>query len=485
MARSRIALSRFAAPPSARRPWRPTWRLASINWGLLIAIIILTLAYDFLQHLTGQAVFFVTVPVLLYLGMNLIARPNRPIHLTFFDVVTFCLWFYLLAGLVVKSTTGDPTFDSILRSTRFIAVTAIFYVVISFGRTSEHDYSRMMHFMSYVLIGTCLFAGLQIVGQQTGLFDLFLEYSRTRTYLSVWQATAYFAEPAFFGQFLVAGLFIFFLRMRSVVRHWLAFGIVVVAILLTKSVGTLFGLLIWSIAVVLYNLNEVLSLRYVYAKVLVIGLIALGLLSFVAVSRLSLMDVATLEGLDSSGEQRVIGELRALQYVLDQHGIGGLLFGLYEGEAETVRSAVGFSESVSGNALIEVTLRYGIVVPVLLLVQFCAAVGMMSGLLLFGIFALLGQIDGAVAKPFIWLYVALVAVSLSYRRWQRVPTAAGPAAPLCLPDNMVTGGERSGGAFRTRGDAAAYEGRHTSSRSNGSLGIARSKAPSRRQNHGG
>ena len=428
MAKRRIASSRFAAPLSASLPWRPKWPLAWIKWQLLIAIIILTLAYDFIQHLTGQAVFFVAVPVLLYLGINFIARHDRPIYVSLFDVISFGLWFYLLASLVMKSTISDPPFDVILRSLRFVVVTAVFYTVMSVSQTNLLAYTKVMYFTSIALIGTCLFAFLQVIGQQTGLFDLFLEYSRTRTFLSVWQATAYFAEPALLGQFLVACLFIFFIDMRSIVQHWLALAIVLVAILLTQSVGALFGLLVWSIVLVLYSINQVLSSRYLYSKVLAIGLIALGLLSFATVSRLSLMDLGTLEGLDASGHQRVTGELLTLQYMLEQHRIEGLLFGLQEAEAETIRSAVGFSERVSGNALVEIVLRYGAVVPVLLLLQFCATVGLAGGLLLFGIFALLGQIDGSVAKPFLWLYIALVALSLCYGRSQPVRKAAALAA---------------------------------------------------------
>ena len=183
----------------------------------------------------------------------------------------------------------------------------------------------------------------------------------------------------------------------------------------------------WALFILFYNIEQVLSVKYVYTKITAIGLIGLGLLIFVSFSRLSLVGLATMEDLDASGRQRIVDELVAFEYMLDQHQIEGLLFGLQDREAETIRSAAGLSDKVTGNALIEIVLRYGVVVPFLLLVQFCAAAGFTGGLILFGIFALLGQIDGSVAKPLLWLYVGLAGVSLAHRPGQRVQAAAAPA----------------------------------------------------------
>jgi hypothetical protein len=398
-----------AAPPAVRPGPSPLW------WPAM-AIIVLVALFDPLEARTGAGALIIAVPTALLLGLSLVLRHDRPLTFRAFDLVLFGLLFYLTANFVALALFEAGSTAALLRFLRLITQVLLLYALFNLFLGSAALFARALSLLWLVLLLTCGWALLQVAGQQTGAAELFFEYQRTRTFRDVWPATAQFAESAMLGQFLVAALFIFYHDLQQIRRRWLGLGLILLTTALTQSVGALAGLLCWAVFVVVYNLATVLSPQRLFGKLLVLGLVGVTLTAFVMLSRLSLVELVELD-LDGSGRQRIEGELLALGYLVEQ---GQILFGLGEARAETVRSAVGFSDAVSGNAMVELALRYGIVGVALLIPLFCAMVGWLWGLYLFAIFALLGQIDGGVAKPYLWLYMALIGMSL-----RAVPTVAG------------------------------------------------------------
>jgi len=425
LAKTSIAPSWYVRPeePAAAAPVLP---VSGILWWPLATLIVLVVLFDPLHALTPRIVFLIAAVAALVLGSSLVVAHNQPMRLRLFDALFVLLLFYMSANFFATTVAGSAEADALLRFLRLAAQLCVFYAVVNTCLRRPALRARCLQLVWWSLILSCLFGLLQAFGQQTGAFNLFFEYQRTRTFLEVWQVTGPFAEPSLLGQFLVAGLFLFFARIDSIFRNWPVFALIIVSAGLTQSTGTLFGVVAWALFLVVYNYRELLSLHQLKAKLVIVLLIAVALASFHAFSRLSLIELVSLQ-LDSSGHQRLTSELAAIGYLIERGWTDGLLFGIGESQAEILRVQLGFWD-VGGNALVELMIRYGLAMVLLLLVLFVSLLGGVPGLMLVAIFVLLGQIDGAVAKPFIWLYSALIGLGLLDTRHRVRPAAADPAA---------------------------------------------------------
>jgi hypothetical protein len=381
-----------------------------------------------------RAAVLIAAGVAVLLGLNLMVGQNRPMRLRPFDALVSLLLFYMVVNVVATLSLGGDGSNALLRFLRLAAQICLLYAVFGICSTRPALRDRCLRLFWWIVLATGFFALLQALCQQTGAFDLFFEYQSMRTHLAIWQVTAQFAEPALLGQFFVAALFIFFAGIDNVRRNWAGFTLIIVALGLTQSVGTLAGVLAWTLFLIVYNYRDLLSPRRLAPKLVLVLLIVVAFVSFNELSRLSLTELVSLQ-LDNSGEQRVTNQFALLGYLIER-GWTGILFGLGENEAEMVRFRLGFGE-VSGNALVELMIRYGLFAILLLGLLLISMGGVAKGLFLIAILTVLGQIDGAVAKPYIWLYTALVALRLlaAEPRALAAPKTALPALlhPLKRP----------------------------------------------------
>ena len=113
-------------------------------------------------------------------------------------------------------------------------------------------------------------------------------------------------------------------------------------------------------------------------------------------------------GLDRSGEVRVSNEFESLKFFLTED-INTILFGLKEISTSKLREDNVDSKmgDIVGNGFVEIFMRYGLVYILLLIKLFTSFVRKKDYLSFFLFFMLIVQIDGAIAKPFVWFYIIL------------------------------------------------------------------------------
>lgn len=416
------------------RPAATGGQVSLTLWWPVAMLIVLVALFDPIRGLSGDvaddlhAALTLAAATAVALGSSFLVGHGQPMRLRTFDILFFLLLFYMASNVAAVMLTSGVDSEGLLRFLRLAAQMCLFYAVFGICSARPALRARCLRLAWVIVLVTCVFGFLQTIGQQTGAFDLFFEYQSLRTYLAVWQVTAQFAEPALLGQFMVAALFIFFSDVDNIRRNWPGLGMIVGTIGLTQSVGALFGLMGWALFLFAYNYRSFLSLRRLDTKFVLLLLSGLAILSFSLLSRISLYELVIMD-LPNSGQQRLTSEFVGVAKLVGRDWSEGFLFGVGETMTETVRYDLGAGSG--GNALVELLLRYGLVAIVLLGLLFISLGGVINGLFLVAIFALLGQIDGAVAKPYIWHYIALVAVALTGPRPvpQSVPSHERPDRP--------------------------------------------------------
>ena len=280
-----------------------------------------------------------------------------------------------------------------------------------------------------------LLGAFQMLGQLFG-FRL-IPFASGRVINGYEQLTSIFSEPALYGMYLVAALFILFSSLCDLKKHkWLFLGIVL-SIIVTQSLGALAGLLVWMV----FFIKGSFSQRRGKTRVVIISaiVISLGVLfvQLVPNNRIAGFDPESITSIEdkyqardaknNSTQRRVVVELLVLYDFITLEGVEVILFGLSTRKSEFYREETGFvmiGDDVSGNGVVEYILRYGLF-GLFLLVAFAYVLSKNTGQQIkFAIFAmLLAQIDGAIAKPYFFFYLMSYYVSLEdvmrYRKYSR------------------------------------------------------------------
>ncbi|MBW7896418.1 MAG: hypothetical protein H3C27_15020 [Opitutaceae bacterium] len=283
--------------------------------------------------------------------------------------------------------------------------------------------------VAIVIIGYLLYF-LMIAGIEFEIFD----YVRGRSYLNLPQATSIFYEPAAYSQFLVAMLFINF---RSVGMTKLDLSICasfIISIILSQSVGGAIGLLVWFVVIFSPSIGSTRSGHMrnisVFLLIAAAGAVILFFIISSGNSRYGGLFRQDAFGIlqSGSGAVRVTGEFMAL-LELARQGFFSLMFGLGDFGSRDFRMSLGYSADVSGNGLVEIILRYGVIYLTFLISASALLLKKVKRFVRFWLFfAVIAQIDGAIAKPWIWFYLAIfmvVEVSCAERPQNRLAKYRG------------------------------------------------------------
>lgn len=271
--------------------------------------------------------------------------------------------------------------------------------------------------LSYSVIFLAVVALIELA-LYTGAGIVLFHYTNARIIGFFRQVSTFFYEPAVFSQFFVMCLFVLFPYSDITWKKKFAFISAFVAIALSQSLGGYFGIVCW-LAYNLYNFfisrkgTSVFPIFLIISLIFVIGMVALGNES--RISRFFASDSFESSG---SGGRRVTVELIALDEFLSHSSFDKILIGLSSSEARNIRASrhlVVADDDVAGNGVIEFIFRFGIL-GLLLLIFFisvsCPNLKASAGAFLF--LMLISQIDGAIAKPWTFSYLAIFISSLHF-----------------------------------------------------------------------
>ena len=330
----------------------------------------------------------------------------------------------LLMLLIIKlaAARGHFLMDPVLRegqfALRFFALPVI-VALMALRRASLEVFLRVWVWMAIVVIAI----GVIQVGAALLSVDI-VPWARGRSGGLLRQMTSVFYEPAVCAQFLVSTLFVIAPDSESCLKRVKFCGLVALAVLGTQSLGGLAGLGCW-VGYVLFRRG--LSGRGKSRVVLLscaLAIVAIGFSVMAKDNRVAtFFRSGDLEMYGSAG-RRVLVEQQAASEFLSTSSALELAIGLSTDEARYFRQQqrlTHYHDYVAGNGVVELLIRYGVVG------LGCTLLGMTIGSRrgLAGVtvllFLLISQIDGAVAKPWVFAYIGFF-VGTMRARSKRIST---------------------------------------------------------------
>ncbi len=337
------------------------------------------------------------------------------------SIILLIACLYLLLSLKILNTyiyDRDDLPRALQYAYRFISL-PILFILLSHKYTFDVTYK----WYKYATITICIIGFIDFfISFQGGQLNY---YSRARSLGLFRQVTSIFYEPAPYGMYLITYLFVSIRSSKELRRQRYMFLLVVFSIILTQSLGAITSLLVWMIY---FLLNDLISKRSVLniEHVITIACVTIPII-YLALTPTRVAAFINAEGFlgDASAQRRVVIELIAFQEFLSNESFTNVLFGMTEEESRYYRYDAGLvvydRHASAANGLIELSLRYGILgLCLTLLLIFFAAGNWKKALLAFLFLGLITQIDGAIAKPWIYSYMALFLASLHYRPLQKI-----------------------------------------------------------------
>jgi len=269
------------------------------------------------------------------------------------------------------------------------------------------------------LIELCIFI-IFIIVAFSALIDLilalagldFLAYSRSRQGRFIKQVTGFFYEPAALSQFVLFVLFVSTFWYKG----WMKRTVLILSpilIILTQSLGGFFGLFAYGGFIVLRSRGIGRKVIAVFVTGLLTLIVGLVLVSIFPDSRVGMFFYDFGHAIDTSAQRRTTIEYQIGEDFFLTSGPVDVSIGLKPSDADQFRIASGlieFDDNVAGNGIVEFLLRYGVIGTALLLLSvFLLGWNLVGSCLGVGFFMLLCQIDGAIAKPWIFAYMGFYA----------------------------------------------------------------------------
>ncbi|MDB9303325.1 hypothetical protein PN488_02845 [Nodularia spumigena CS-591/12] len=338
----------------------------------------------------------------------------------FYVFIAYIIVYFAIATLLDTQEQGLY----ITRLILFVASLSTLPLLLTFPQSSKNA-EVLNKCFDRLLIITCAYAWYQFLGGLLGL-PTGIEIFRGRNYGTFKQITSFFDEPAFFGQFLLATLYVNLCVKKE--RNLFLIILIISTSLLTFSVFSILSSLILSFLVFAQEVNFVQSTirnfkikkRLVALFILVFMLpISLNIISqvyeinpleiiytrvedelFNSVDELDISDnTSTISG---SGQVRIIGEINTAFLVLREKPLFG--YGLNYSQSDIHRP-------LSLNVITEILVRWGIV-GLLLLVSFIFIEKnkyRSEDWKIFVVFMMLFCFgDGGIAKPIFWALLTII-----------------------------------------------------------------------------
>lgn len=333
--------------------------------------------------------------------------PRRGASVAILSLLTLC---YLVFSYLVNYSQADES-NELLRFLQYLLRVSTFYSLLIMALWKHQSLIQFRAAYHYAFKATLVASIVVFVVTNIGLDIPLFDYMRSRQSLGIQQLTGIYYEPAAFGQFLIAGLFIFYSDSNSIERSKTYLILTLICVILTQSLGAFYGLIIWSLCLLflqqkssVYDIGK--TIKYsIYTAISISSILII--LTLAGESRLDpVLRGNMLDSYSGSAQLRLIGEIYALQTFFSSD-ITSILFGLGEFDSQYYRYDLGFSLKVVGNGLVEVLLRYGLIYLFMLIVLSNFLFPTLRSLIYFWVFfAVTCQIDGAIAKPWIWFYTS-------------------------------------------------------------------------------
>ena len=386
----------------------------------LLIFIFSVLLYDIFTKGMGGIILdalglhdILQVGVLLMVFMRFRSRFDQSMKL---PVIMGGLLILFLVGKLLMGRVSNESFI-FFRDAQFIYRSLILTVIVFYFWGNPTGSKHLFKIWRWGTWLVCICAWLYMIAYLDGNQLNF--YGNFRVIVGIPQATAFFAEPALMGQFLVATLFILFRNPLDIRQHKILFLFCIITLLASQSAGSWAGLLLWSLYMFLRRSKEKNTLFIKVSVIFFLFMSFTALVTFFPENRVSIF----LRGPEKTGSgsagRRVQTEIIALGDFLSTTPIVSRLIGLSSYESKLYREKrmlVAYRDDIAGNGLVEFILRYGILGLALLLAFFYTLSGkcIPRFVLLCYFFGIITQIDGAIAKPWIFTYTMVFIISMMF-----------------------------------------------------------------------
>lgn len=375
----------------------------------LYAIIISILASPFLEIGSLQLWMIVPGVVALLNWKYLIKGFKKNIILSLFFVYT--LLTFSIYSVWDSSDLKDSFFKQLLFTSSFLC----FFLTLSYQAYFAKHYNKLVNLINTIIVVTCLYGIYQSMGR---LFDLpftgneYLDFRKGRI-AGLIQISSFFKEPALFSQFLLCVFFIhaFVLEFKY---KWVI-ALIIINVILTISVSGYISVLIlfflWlSISASNFLRGGKINKQFIYIFILMaigIGVFLQSELFVYIYERFSsIFKFVNPEfvGYDDGSVDNRTG--REGEFVMATLNSSYALTGF----------GVNYSKSLPArtlalNGIAEVIIRWGIIGLFIFVAGFFKQIKICNNqnrLLLVAFLILYVTLDGAIAKPAFWTFLAFV-----------------------------------------------------------------------------
>lgn len=315
--------------------------------------------------------------------------------------------FFLIASLAIIIVVQLLKFNNsfLVRDLQFILriLTAVLTSILirkhlHFTRELIIKFSKILLIIGYLAF-FLLFFGLDI-----------LPYTSGRNFMGTRQFSSVFSEPALYGLSSFFFLHFIYPELKDLKMHKNLLIGIIFSIILSQSLGAIFGLFIWAIHLLFKLEKKIMIFRYTLILVLGAVLTFNVVITYFPESRISMAYLFSGHNeqlLDRSGTIRVTNEFFVLSQYFERNA-ANLFFG-GDIETEQIRKEYSLTDlnvgNISGNGIVEFILRYGIVSLILIIIPIFP----ISAYSFLIIFLTMNQIDGAIGKPYIFSFIILLA----------------------------------------------------------------------------
>lgn len=322
---------------------------------------------------------------------------------------------YLLLNLFFNILSG---IDSYLRDSQYIirSLFSLFFLSIVLKRENDSGIDLRNYAIKIFkkTVFVLVIIGLVAFFLLTFGIDLF-PYTSGRGWFNSRQLSSIFSEPALYGQMIIAYFFISYNSLYDLKKDIYRVLLIGLSLLFCQSAGAIFSFFLFLIYLSLKEKRFIKNIKYIGLMMSIIVISIYLTFTYLPNARiLSLLQVqgSTSLALDRSGEIRVTNEFDSLKEFLKEDLVT-VLFGLKNIDTNDfrIKRIDPLMGDMVGNGLVEITMRYGIVYILFLSILFLMILRKGNYFEFIIFFMLIVQIDGAIAKPWIWFYIAMFIIS--------------------------------------------------------------------------
>ena len=320
-------------------------------------------------------------------------------------IITYSVSFFIFLLLFQMFKFSD----NFLRDAQFISRSIGAFLVLPLILKNKDFFKKiLLKYLTLVLILGYLAYFLLLIN-----IDI-LPFTSGRSSFGTRQYSSIFSEPALFGLFTLFCLFTLYNPFVKEKSNKLILFFLLLSVILSQSLGATIGLLFYVVTYFYVNYFKsflALSVIFIFLFPVFLNLMVLNFPEN-RISQAYSFYQYNDEFFDKSGKVRVTNEFDILFNAIKSNNNIAFFGGTNDTDLIRENYSVLAVGDISGNGLVELILRYGFIMTIIICFFLLGRFSVINVLLLI----IFTQIDGAISKPYIFFYLIIITRILYYEK---------------------------------------------------------------------